>query len=243
MGALKRDIKKDMQAHGTDKWGARLDKVVRGVNNQSRQALLGEDANTAHYKPGEEAPKDKALEFELRVHAGRQMAAQDAQVRLAQKNVLETGKFREYIGREDGRKRGDRPNYSGNALSLVSVRGNRATDSQGKEHSLTTAKPVGRDAQTEGITVRLRGSTQTEERQKESLGPFAESLREIIQTSGRTRMTLGEAATRLKTGARKAQFEAAMRGVKSFSAFLKLFPGVFRLEIPAAGGTTRVALV
>ena len=169
------------------------------------------------------------------------MAARDAQVRLAQKNVLETGKFREYIGREDGRKRGDRPNYSGNALSLVSVRGNRATDSQGKEHSLTTAKPVGRDAQTEGITVRLRGSTQTEDRQKESLRPFAESLREIIQTSGR--MTLGEAATRLKTGARKAQFEAAMRGVKSFSAFLKLFPGVFKLEIPAAGGTARVALV
>ena len=118
----------------------------------------------------------------------------------------------------------------------MSVRGNRATDSQGKEHSLTTAKPVGRDAQTEGITVRLRGSTQTEGGQKESLGPFADALREIIQTSGRTRMTLGEAATRLKTGARKAQFEAAMRGVKSFSAFLKLFPGVFKLEIPAAGG-------
>ena len=112
-GALKRDLKKDLQAQGTDKWGARLDKVVRGVSNQSRQALLGEDANTAHYKPGEEAPKDKALEFELREHAGRQMAAQDAQVRLAQKNVLETGKFREYIGREEGRKRGDRPNYSG----------------------------------------------------------------------------------------------------------------------------------
>ena len=52
MGALKRDLKKDLQAQGTDKWGARLDKVVRGVNNLSRQALLGEDANTAHYKPG-----------------------------------------------------------------------------------------------------------------------------------------------------------------------------------------------
>merc|ERR1712155_412519 len=87
-------------------WDARLDKVVRGVNNQSRQALLGEDANTAHYKPGEEAPKDKALEFELREHAGRQMAAQDAQVRLAQTNILEAGKFREYIGREGGRKMG-----------------------------------------------------------------------------------------------------------------------------------------
>ena len=95
-----------MQAQGTDKWGARLGKVVRGVNNLSRQALLGEDANTVHYKPGQEEPKDKALEFELREHAGRQMAAQDAQVRLAQKNATETGTFREYIGRDDRRKRG-----------------------------------------------------------------------------------------------------------------------------------------
>ena len=84
MGALKKDLKKDMQVHGTDKWGSRLDKVVRGMNDQSRQALLGSDANTAHYKPGQEQPKDKALEFELREHAGRQVADQNAQVRLAQ---------------------------------------------------------------------------------------------------------------------------------------------------------------
>ena len=56
-------------------------------------------------------------------------------------------------------------------------------------------------------------------------------------------MSLGEAAAWLKTGARKAQFEAAMRGVRSFSALLKLFPEIFELDIPAAGGTTRVGLV
>ena len=89
MGALKKDLKKDMQVQGADKWGSRLDKVVSGQNNQSRQALLGEDANTAHYKPRQEEPKDKALEFELREHARCQMAKQDAQVRLAQKNVTE----------------------------------------------------------------------------------------------------------------------------------------------------------
>ena len=106
MGALKKDLKNDMQVQGTTSWGKRLDKVVRGVNNQSRVALLGGDANTVHYRPKQEEPKDKALEFELREHAGRQMAAQDAQVRLAQKNVEQTGKFREYIGRGDRRKRG-----------------------------------------------------------------------------------------------------------------------------------------
>ena len=100
------------------------------MNNQSRQALLGSDANTAYHKPGQEQPKDKALEFELREHAGRQMAAQDAQVRLAQKNVTDAGAFREYIGRDDRRKRGDRPNYSGTVVTLESVRGNRAIDNK-----------------------------------------------------------------------------------------------------------------
>ena len=219
-----------------------LDKVVRGQNNQSRQALLGEDANTAHYKPRQEEPKDKALEFELREHAGRQMAAQDAQVRLAQKNVTDKGAFREYIGRDDRRKRGDRPNYSGTVVTLESVRGNKAIDSQGKEHSLTTVKPVPADAQTERIAVRLTGSAQTEARQRESLGPFAEQLREYIQNRGGARLTLGQAAAFLKTGARKAQFEAAMRGVRSFSTFLRLFPEVFKVDVPAAGGTTRVGL-
>ena len=66
MGALKRDLKKDMQVQGSDNWGSRLEKVVRGVNNQSRQALLGEYANTVQYKPGQGQPKDPALEFELR---------------------------------------------------------------------------------------------------------------------------------------------------------------------------------
>ena len=85
-----------------------------------------------HYKPGQEVPKDKALEFELREHAGRQMATQDAQVRLAQKNVEATGKFREYIGRDDRRKRGTRPTFSGEVITLESARGNRAIDSQGE---------------------------------------------------------------------------------------------------------------
>ena len=213
------------------------------MNNQSRQALLGEDANTAHYKPGQEQPEDKALEFELMGHAGRQMAAQDAQVRLAQNNVQATGKFREYIGRDDRRKRGDRPNFSGNVITLESVRGNKAIDDQGKEHSLTTIKPVARDARSEPIVVRMRGSAHTDARQRESLGPFAKALRDILQSNTGSRLTLGEAATRLKTGARKAQFEAAMRGIRSLSTFSRLFPEMFELGTPAAGGTMRVRWV
>ena len=123
------------------------------------------------------------------------------------------------------------------------MRGNNAIDEQGKEHSLTTIKPVARDARSEPIAVRLRGSAQTDARQRESLGPFAEHLRDFIQNRGDARFTLGEAAAWLNTGARKARFEAATRTVRYFSAFLKLFPEIFELDIPAARGTTRFRLV
>ena len=123
------------------------------------------------------------------------------------------------------------------------VRGNRAIGNQGKEHSLTTVKPVAQDARSEPIAVRLRGSAQTDARQRASLNPFAEQLREFIANRGDARLTLGDAAAWLKTGGRKARLEAAMRDVRSFSAFLNLFPEIFDLDIPAAGGTTRVRLL
>ena len=40
------------------------------------------------------------------------MKAQDAQIRLAQKNVTEAGAFRPYLGR----KRGDKHNFQGASL-------------------------------------------------------------------------------------------------------------------------------
>lgn len=237
MGALKRDLKKDLQVQGTTEWGPRLEKVLRGFNRQSRQALMGESANDAFHKPGE-AAKDASLEFELREKAGRDMAAQDAHVRQAQRNLTQTGKFRAYIGRDDRRKRGDRPNYSGEVLSLESVRGNRAKDTEGKEHSLKTLKPVSEDASNTRITLRLVGSAQTETRQRQALEPFAGELREMLEARGDA-LSLGEAATRLR---RKAGFEAAMRGVRSFAGFLRLFPGMFEVQTGATGGASRVRL-
>jgi len=118
------------------------------------------------------------------------------------------------------------------------VRGNRAKDTEGKEHSLTTLKPVSEDARDTSITLRLVGSAQTEARQRQALEPFAGELREMLEARGDA-LTLGEAATRLR---RRPGFEAAMRGVRGFAAFLRLFPGVFEVQTGATGGAARVRL-
>ena len=107
MGNLKKAIAKDLQQNGTTDWAARLSKVVKGFNKTAHQSLLNETPDEVYHK-GE--PTNKNTEFELREKVGRQMAAQNNVTKHAQRNVEEQGAFREYIGRPDARKRGDRPN-------------------------------------------------------------------------------------------------------------------------------------
>ena len=76
---------------------------------------MGNDSNEA-YK-GE----NKALQFELREEAGNTTAHHNAIVVQNQKNIQENGAFRTYIGREDLRRRGDRPQYSGDVRLVAAV--------------------------------------------------------------------------------------------------------------------------
>ena len=108
------------------------------------------------------------MAFELREEAGKKMAQQDAVVKGNQRNIQEQGGFRTYIGREDIRRRGDRPQYSGEVRLVSAVEGNRVKDSTGQTHSMTVAKPVSEQSASTAINVRLVGSTQTEQRKKRS---------------------------------------------------------------------------
>ena len=109
----------------------------------------------------------KNLQFELREEAGKKMAQQNAVVTTNQKNVQEQGAVRTYIGREDIRRRGDRPQYSGSVSLVAAVEGNRVKDTSGSVHSMTLTKPVAASSQSTAIGVRLYGSSKTEERKRE----------------------------------------------------------------------------
>ena len=89
------------------------------------------------------------------------MAQQNAVVTKNQQNMQAEGAFRTYIGREDIRRRGDRPQYSGNVKLVDAVEGNRVKDGSGQTHSMTLTKPVPQGSENTDIRVRLAGSTQT----------------------------------------------------------------------------------
>ena len=123
------------------------------------------------------------------------MAQQNAVVKHNQKNIQENGAFKTYIGKEDLRMRGDRPQYSGYVRLVAAVEGNRVRDGQGNTHSLTLAKPVPTDNKSTDIKVRIAGSSQTEQRNRAQMATYADALKIILTDRGT--MHIGEAAIQL----------------------------------------------
>ena len=151
-----------MQEQNTTEWAKLLPKAARAHNRLSHEALMGNaDPNEANDLG------HNNLQFELREEAGKKMAQQNAVVMTNQKNVQEQGAVRTYIGREDIRRRGDRPQYSGSVSLVAAVEGNRVKDTSGSVHSMTLTKPVAASSQSTAINVRLYGSSKTEERKRE----------------------------------------------------------------------------
>ena len=107
--------------------------------------------------------ENKNLASELREQAGNNMAQQDAVVKTKQKNMTEQGGFRTYNGREDVRRGGDRPQFSGEARLVSAVEGNRARGNTGNTHSVTLAKPMPESNAPATINVRLAGSSSMEQ--------------------------------------------------------------------------------
>ena len=162
MHNFKKMLKRMMQEQNTSEWAKLLPKATRAHNRLSHEALMGNaDPNEAYDL------EHTNLQFEMREEAGKKMAQQNAVVTTNQKNVQEQGGVRTYIGREDSRRRGDRPQYSGQVSLVSAVEGNRVKDSSGNVHSMTLTKPVAASSQSTAINVRLYGSSKTEERKRE----------------------------------------------------------------------------
>ena len=112
------------------------------------------------------------------------MAQQDAVDKGNQNNTQEQGGFRTYIGREDIRRRGDRPRYSGEVRLVDAIEGNRVKDAAGNTFSMTLAKPVPDTSASTAINVRLAGSTAVESKRRKELQKYADSLKAILATEG-----------------------------------------------------------
>ena len=232
MNNFKKMLKKQMQEKNTKEWEPLVQKVAKAHNNLSHEALMaGADPNDAYDE------SNKALQFELREEAGRKIAHQNAIVERNQKNVQDNGAFRTYIGREDIRRRGDRPQYSGEVKLVSVVEGNRVKDASGNVHSLTLAKPVPRETDSTTINVRLAGSEQTENRKRDLMMKHAKALKTILRGSGW--MYMSSAATELAADSPSYKSD---RGKMTFKQFVGLFPEMFESQTSAGGGTSKVRL-
>ena len=165
------------------------------------------------------------------------MAQQDAVVKGNQKNMQEQGGFRTYIGREDIRRRGDRPQYSGEVRLVDAIEGNRVKDAAGNTFSMTLAKPVPDTSASTAINVRLAGSTAVGSKRRKEL-KNADSLKAILATDGT--IFTSRAVTELMKKHKDYKNDS---GNTKFAAFLKLFPETFEMQTASAGGTSKVKLV
>ena len=232
MNNYKKMLKKMMQDQNTNEWAKLITKATRAHNRLAHEALMGNaDPNEAY------DVDQKNLQFELREEAGNKMAQQNAVISTNQKNVQGQGGIRTYIGREDVRRRGDRPQYSGQVQLVSAVEGNRVKDRDGQIHSMTLSKPVPADSKSTTINVRLSGSAQTEERKREELKPYAESLKTLLVANGA--MFTGVASSELYK--LEPQFKKALGNMK-FGQFVALFSDVFKMQTTSAGGTSKVML-
>ena len=102
-----------------------------------------------------------------------------------------------YIGRDDQRNRGDRPNYNGPVNIVDSVSGNTVKATNGPIASLTMVRPT--DADSEHVQIRLRqvGSAQTDNRKTRELQPYADKLAEILAENTNAMETL-QTTTKLR---------------------------------------------
>ena len=135
------------------------------------------------------------------------------------------------------RRRGDRPQYSGEVQLVSAVEGNRVKDRDGQIHSMTLSKPVPADSKSTTINVRLSGSVQTEERKREEFKQYAESLKTLLVANGA--MFTGVASSELYK--LEPQFKKALGNMK-FGQFVELFSDVFKMQTTSAGGTSKLML-
>ena len=151
--------------------------------------------------------------------------------------MQEQGAVRTYIGREDIRRRGDRPQYSGSVSVVAAVEGNRVKETSGNVHSMTLTKPVPADSQSTTSNVRLQGSSQTEDRNREEFKKYARALATLLTEHG-AMYTSTAVAELLKL---QPQFKKDLGKMRS-GALLKIFPDLFKLQTSSAGGAPKVLL-
>ena len=118
------------------------------------------------------------------------------------------------------------------------IHGNTVKATDGTTHSLTTVRPVDKDAKDVRITLRLAGSQQIENKKRTAFQTYATMLQEIRSENPRG-MRTSDASVALRQ--RDPKFRDTL-GRLTFTQFTNLFPELFETKTGASGGTSKIFL-
>ena len=143
-------------------------------------------------------------------------------------------------------ERSFKPRFSDKVHQVDRIERGKVIDEEGRSHPMKFVRAVPASSAPTEPRDRFvrRGSAQVENRRQVILRKFADSVAKEIRKAGGT-LELWKVGNFLKQfgGFAIASREAGLSQKGLIANFLRVFPRRFKLDIPAAGGTSSVSLI
>ena len=230
IGNFKKALVRDTRKAGTDDWASRLQKVTRGQNNNPIDEYL--EGN-----PPADVSSNAALVRTLKEKNAQYSDFNQERIQQRAQKIEATGQFRIMEDRGGNFTRGFKPKF-GEVRQVNEIQGATVTDNKNQTHLTKFVLPIeSADNDLGPRRLEERGSQTQDAARRARLQPFANELVQFLQRKGAS-VTAATAAKHLRT---QPGFTAAMRNVRNFGAFVKLFDSL-ALITTGAGGASRVRL-
>ena len=227
---LKKALVRDTRRVGTDDWASRLEKVTKGQNNNPIDEYL------EGMPPSNVSTNPDLIDVLKQKNASYSEFNQN-RVATRARRLEETGQFRIMEDMGGRFTRGFKPRF-GEVREVNEIQGATVVDNKNQDHLTKFVLPIETtDNDTGPRRIEQRGSQTQDAARRARLQPFADELVRFLQQKG-SAVTTATAAKHLRE---QPGFTAALRNVRTFGAFLKLF-NVFTLMTTGDGGTSKVRL-
>tara|TARA_B100000497_G_C7649148_1_gene390448 strand:+ start:73 stop:1449 length:1377 start_codon:yes stop_codon:yes gene_type:complete len=230
IGNLKKALVRDARKVGTDDWASRLEKVTKGQNNNPIDEYL------EGMPPSNVSTNPDLIDVLKQKNASYSEFNQKRVAKRAQR-LEETGQFRIMEDMGGAFTRGFKPRF-GEVRQVNEIQGATVLDNKNQDHLTKFVLPItSTDNDLGPRRIEQRGSQTQDAARRARLQPFADELVRFLQRKG-SAVTTATASKHLRE---QPGFEAAMRNVRTFGAFVNLFDSL-RLITTGDGGTSKVRL-
>ena len=218
-------------------WAKTLEKVVRGQNAAPNNHLYDSAPN--------DVKESKVLQFRLMEQAADDNTHNTKVNEKRAKQLERDGAYRieEPVSKFE---RSFKPRFSDKVHQVDRIEGGKVVNEEGRSHPMKFVHAVPADSAPTEPRDRFarRGSAQVESKRQVILRKFADSVAKEIRKAGGT-LELWKVGSFLKQvrGFEVASREAGLSQKGLIARFLRTFPRRFKLDIPAAGGTSSVSLI